>query len=821
MNQEDYIPNERLRRARNLKGWSQAELAEQVGTSFEMVSRWERGVTLPSHYYRERLSSALSGTADELGLIHNGNGTSTLPPSSLVFLASSHVDAEKEGVSSLKLSLQERGFALWDSRHIVKQGGEHSRTALREAIRAAEVILVILSPDSHSSRHVRETLELAGRYMRPVYGVWMEGENWRECLPKGSGELTALIDARGKDTETLTEEMAAVLKSVESASPEVASPDKAPDALLAVSPLPTLPAMPGPRKGFARSRAVMLVGLAVLVVAGGVLGSFGLLAHFGVIGARNAIAGTPVRGGSWTDEFNQDIDSLIPNAGFNKAAAVADQALYLPLFYGDAQGVMHPGAAIELPTVKNGGISKDARTWTFHLRPHLVWTDGQPYDARDVDFTWKLWLNPTFGAASTGGYDMITSATVSADHLSITFHLKQTYVPFLTLWVDGFLAPLPAHEFSGMAAGQIVKSPDNLFPTVTSGAFMMSESVPGDHFTMVRSPRFYRASEGLPYLDRVVFRIASDANAVLSDLQAGSADSSWFLDIGKAQEYQKLRGYQLTSAPTSNSFEALHFNFHNTILATHLEVREAMAYAIDQQALIKVVPLGLAGLLCTDHSAAYHPGYEIGPPCPVFDVGVANKLLDDNGWVRGTDGVRVKNGQRLEFEYSTLIRNSYRLAVEAFLQGAFGEIGIKLDIQNYLNYQTFFPLLNAGKASPPTGAVAGRYDIAEIGTTNGYDPNDSSMLACNQISNGNNLDFYCNPALDALYQQELTTPDPGERQQIFIKIHRIYLTEFPIIVLYSIKELAVVRNGTHNYQPSPFEGETVNIWEWWCDHGKC
>ena len=183
--------------------------------------------------------------------------------------------------------------------------------------------------------------------------------------------------------------------------------------------------------------------------------------------------------------------------------------------------------------------------------------------------------------------------------------------------------------------------------------------------------------------------------------------------------------------------------------------------------------------------------------------------------------MRVKNGQRLEFEYSTLIRNSYRLAVEAFLQGAFGEIGIKLDIQNYLNYQTFFPLLNAGKASPPTGAVAGRYDIAEIGTTNGYDPNDSSMLACNQISNGNNLDFYCNPALDALYQQELTTPDPGERQQIFIKIHRIYLTEFPIIVLYSIKELAVVRNGTHNYQPSPFEGETVNIWEWWCDHGKC
>jgi len=63
MNQEEFVPNERLRRARSLKGWSQAELAEQVGTSFEMVSRWERGITVPSPYYRERMCSALGQTA--------------------------------------------------------------------------------------------------------------------------------------------------------------------------------------------------------------------------------------------------------------------------------------------------------------------------------------------------------------------------------------------------------------------------------------------------------------------------------------------------------------------------------------------------------------------------------------------------------------------------------------------------------------------------------------------------------------------------------------------------------------------------------------
>ena len=134
-------------------------------------------------------------------------------------------------------------------------------------------------------------------------------------------------------------------------------------------------------------------------------------------------------------------DSLIPNGSSLTVAYEIDQALYLPLFYGDAQGVIHPGAASEVPTVQNGGINADATTWTFHLRPHLVWSDGQPYDARDVDYTWKLWLNPKFGANLSNspiGLQVISSAVVSTDHLTITFHLKQPYVPFLQYWVDGW-----------------------------------------------------------------------------------------------------------------------------------------------------------------------------------------------------------------------------------------------------------------------------------------------------------------------------------------------------------------------------------------------
>jgi len=611
-------------------------------------------------------------------------------------------------------------------------------------------------------------------------------------------------------------------------------PLPAPTASVMSPPLePTMPVQQKARR-LPRRSVALLIGLVVVIIAGGVLGSFSLLVHFGVLGAHSSYAApSAVRGGTWTDDLNQDPDSFIPGGNGSASDYEVDQALYLPLFYGDAQGVIHPGAATEVPTVQNGGISADGKTWTFHMRPHLVWSDGAPYDARDVDYTWKLWLNPKFVAnfgENPTGLMLITSADVSADHLTITFHLKRAYAPFISnLWVDGFAAPLPAHHFGSMSPEAILKSPDNLNPLVVSGPFMMAESEPGDHYTVVRNPHYYLTSQGLPYLDKVVFRVVTDPDGVLKDLQMGTISSFWpgTQTVDLVPQFQRLKNYTLVTSPSSASFEAMYFNFHNTILASHLEVRQAMAMAIDQQALIQQAWHGFATPLCTDHGSAYHPGYDPnyrqGGGCPaVFDLAVANQLLDDYGWVRGADGVRTKGGQRLEFEYSTTLSQPERIDVEAIIQRNFRAIGIKLDIHNY-SFGTFFgPFLSGGEASPPTGAIAGRYDIAEIENNFGYDPDDSSSFACDQFQpNGFNINFYCNHALDALYQQELATVDVGMRQQIFNQIHQIYLTEFPFITLFSPSAFAIVRKGTHNYSLSPIAGGTVNIWEWWCDNGKC
>lgn len=223
---ERHVPNEQLRYARTLKGWTQAELAEQVGTSFEMVSRWERGVTLPSAYFRKRLCAVLEKTAEELSFVRTGTEVFTIPSPPFMLLVSASADSEKAIVTTLKVALHAQGIGTWSQRQFSRLGGLSQQTR-REAVRAAQVILLIISPEARTSRHVREALTLASMYRRPVYGIWTEGEDWRTCLPTERSELSALIDVRGKDGASTFEELITALEQfrLAASSSALSTPD--------------------------------------------------------------------------------------------------------------------------------------------------------------------------------------------------------------------------------------------------------------------------------------------------------------------------------------------------------------------------------------------------------------------------------------------------------------------------------------------------------------------------------------------------------------------------------------------------------------------
>jgi peptide/nickel transport system substrate-binding protein len=529
--------------------------------------------------------------------------------------------------------------------------------------------------------------------------------------------------------------------------------------------------------------------------------------------------GQPQKGGTWTDDLFEEPDSLIPNGVSETFADLVDQAIWAPLFYGDSQGNLHPGLAADIPSQANGEVSSDLKTWTFHLRPNLQWSDGQPINADDVDYTWRLWNNPKFGAFSTNGFNLITSDTISADKLTITFHLSAPFEPFVSVWADGLAAIMPKHHFASMDPGSILKSPDNLKPSVVSGPFMVSENVVHDHITVVRNPKYYQASQGLPYLNSIVFRIVPDQDTILKDIQSGSIDSAWFLDVTKIPQYKAISNYTLYNTPGSAGFEAIYFNLHNPMLQD-VNLRKALAMAIDHNALIQTARRGAALPLCTDHPKSFNPGYEANAPCPAFDPTAAKNLLSSNGYTMGSDGYFTKNGKRLEFLYSTTANNAWRNADELILQSNFKAIGVKIDIQNYPASTFFGDIL-------PHGDVT-KYGLAEFEETFSYDADDSSIFACNQIPTaansygGGNFSFYCNHQLDNLFNQELATTDTAKRQAAFDAIHQIYLTQFPFITEYAPQDVAMYKNTVHNYTPGP-EGasETVNVWNWWCTNGQC
>jgi peptide/nickel transport system substrate-binding protein len=521
--------------------------------------------------------------------------------------------------------------------------------------------------------------------------------------------------------------------------------------------------------------------------------------------------GAIARGGTWIDDFVNEPDSLIPNATVQTFAWMVMQALYTPLFYGDAQGQIHAGLATRVPSIENGDVSKDSKTWTFHLRPGLVWSDGQPLNADDVYFAYKLWTNPKFAASNTSALKHIASADVSADKLAITFHLKDSFAPFLTTWTDGAFAPLPQHHFGSIAPEHIKKSSDSLNPQVVSGPFMMAESKPGDHYTVVRNPKYYRASEGLPHLDKVIFRYVGSQETVLEDLKSNAIDSAWFLDASKIPTYKNLSNYTLIQS-TSAGYEALHFNQNNPILKDPT-VRQAMALAINRSQLIQIARQGAGQPICTDHTAAYKPGYQADIKCPEFNIDQANKLLDNAGWTMGSDGVRQKNGQRLEFKYSTTSNNAWRQSSEQINQANFKKIGVKVDIQNYPASTFFGSFLPGGKA--------GTYDLAEWSSSYVYDANDAPNLSCAAVGSSN-FNFFCDPQMDTLFSQEQATTDFNTRQQVFNQIHTLILQDNPFVTLFSPSDLSMVIKGANNYHPGPFgASETVNIWDWWCNNGTC
>src|SRR5690242_8604296 len=170
------------------------------------------------------------------------------------------------------------------------------------------------------------------------------------------------------------------------------------------------------------------------------------------------------------------------------------------LFNWSDERQMIPELATEVPTVANGGISRDGRTIVYHLRRGVLWQDGKPFDARDVVFTWRAIMNPKNAVPVRQGYDLITSIG-TPDPYTLVIHLRRPYAPFITTFFamsSTAYAVLPAHLLAKYKS--INDVPFNHAP-IGTGPFRVA-SVDGSHVKLVAYRSYWR---GLPQLNEVDF----------------------------------------------------------------------------------------------------------------------------------------------------------------------------------------------------------------------------------------------------------------------------------------------------------------------------
>jgi peptide/nickel transport system substrate-binding protein len=514
---------------------------------------------------------------------------------------------------------------------------------------------------------------------------------------------------------------------------------------------------------------------------------------------------TPKFGGTITDGLFEEPDSLLPELSVETYSDLVDAAIWAPLYYGDNTGVIQPGLATPVPTAANGGISPDAKTYTIHLRSGLKWSDGSPLTSDDVAFTLNLFKNPSYGAKTQASEFANIASVTTPDPTTVVINLSKPDVVFLALALTDPLsfAPLPKSVFGSMSPASVSKSSQAFQPTVTSGPFTVSDRVKSDHITVVKNPNYFQAPK--PYLDKIVFKIIPDQNTILTALQSGTIDTSWFLDVNQLAAYRAISGYQVALDKTPGSFEAIYFNMTNPFLAD-LKVRQAITMGIDVTPIIQNIWKGIASLTCDDGPGTFaHDPSLI--PCYTYNQSQAMATLQGDGFTMGSDGYFHKGGKTLELRYSTTAGKAYREQTETIVQDQLHKIGIKIDIVNYPS-DTFFGSVLADYS---------KFDIAEFANALTYDPDNHTQWGCDQfLPVGFNISHWCNQDAETQIKKELSDPNQADRTAAFHQLYKDILTDLPAMFYYQFPNISCATQRLHNYAPSPTgPSETWNVWDWW------
>ncbi len=466
-----------------------------------------------------------------------------------------------------------------------------------------------------------------------------------------------------------------------------------------------------------------------------------------------------------------DVTTLNPHLFTETTLGYISELSQAYLVKYDAHGNPYPELVTEVPTQANGGIGKDGKTITWHLRKGVRWSDGAPFDADDVVFSTKTVLNPANNEIGRDGWNLITKMD-EPDKYTVVYHLSKPYSPYLpTFFGSAGANPdiLPKHILGNLP--NINQAPYNSKP-VGIGPFRIVAWHRGDSIELEANPYYFR---GEPKIKHITFKLVPSRDTLVTLLQTHEIQLWPEVPASYLDQVLAIAGIQTETKPSAY-YAHLDFNVTRP-LVSDLRVRQAIRYAIDRKTLAQKISHGHSVV----QESIVPPVVPIAPkdiPLVPFDPAKARALLEAAGWTVGHDGIRVKNGQRLtlQFPYYTGVATADD-TVELIRQDL-RAVGIDIQSRKYAPAVFFAPYQQNGII------YGGKWDLTMFSWQSLPVADLSNIWECNQIPpNGQNVTHFCNKKLDALLERFKATYSEEDQRTLLEQEVKIIDANAPTIVL--------------------------------------
>jgi peptide/nickel transport system substrate-binding protein len=472
------------------------------------------------------------------------------------------------------------------------------------------------------------------------------------------------------------------------------------------------------------------------------------------IGATGAMGATPVKGGGVV--FGQEVlpDCLGPmltDCFSIYANRIISNGMVLEnLLTADAKGRYIPDLATRVPTGNDVNLRRGVLSITFHIQPKAAWSDGKPFTADDVIFTWKTIMNKKNSIVSrTGWQDIASIKKQGPKQVTVTFKKGKTYAAWKDLFsLGGGTQMLPKHILQGKDYNTVWNNGgfDTKVPLIGTGPFLLKSYSP-ESTTLVPNPKYWAKSlkKGGPFLASVTMNSGLGSTGVVTGIKSGELNTIDPLpsNLALINTLPGTPGVAIQSKP-AYSIEHIALNTEAAPL-NDAKVRQALAYALDRNGVTKgllggQVPTLQSGPALVPAIAGYKPVFSKY----TYNPAKAQQILQADGWTKGSDGIFSKGGQRLSIKVNFTPTNQQRRNNLNYLASKAQAAGIEL-VPN--------PDANIFSQSLPNGT----FQAAEFGFSGSPDPTQSSLLAANQIpTDANNhagQNYYRYSGVSALTQK--------------------------------------------------------------------